>query len=74
MHLTEKQLTELRRHSLPGPMPSWGRPNSMMVAAALYRKGFLDRAEFSERGLHDDRRLTWWEYQLTETGHLATKD
>lgn len=52
-------------------MPAWKRPRSMTVAAALYRKDLLERAEFSERGLHDDRRLTWWEYQLTQAGLLA---
>ena len=71
MRLTEKQRSELKRHSLPGPMPAWRRPKSMTVAAALYRKGLLERAEFSERGLHDARRLTWWEYQLNKSGFAA---
>ena len=71
MRLTENQRKELQRHKLAGPMPAWKRPRSMTVAAALYRKDLLERAEFSERGLHDDRRLTWWEYQLTQAGLLA---
>lgn len=71
MRLTDKQREELLHHKLPQHMPAWRRPKNPVVAAALYRRGLLTRADFSERGLHDERRLTWWEYQLTEAGRLA---
>ena len=68
MKLTPKQRKELRRHDLQEVMPKWKRPENSRVAAALERMGLLHGADFSERGLHDSRRLYWREYQLTEAG------
>ena len=67
--LTEKQREELARYEMPTLIrQNWKRAKNGHVAAALARLGLLERSDFSERGLHDDRRLYWWEYRLTEAG------
>lgn len=69
MRLTEKQREELLQHEMPTiGRQNWKRAQNGRVAAALARMGLLERVDFSERGLHDERRLYWWEYRLTEKG------
>lgn len=71
MKLTPMQHEELRRYNeFTGTSTirfgGWQLPGNRMVAAALYRKGLLERFEQTEQ-VRGEPRATWFEYRRKRT-------